>query len=107
MSEETKFKHNLKYHFMVGYESLNINDIKLVYGYPSCLVPNYDFIEYAIEALIDLSQRIRPVNLDFSKKELLYIKSMIFNGAASIGFKEQELLRRKIDSMIENYDDDK
>src|SRR5579859_2324667 len=104
MSEEKKFSHNLKYYFMVGHESLNINNIRLVYGYPSDLVPNYDCMEHAIEALIDLSQGITLVDSYFTKEELKFIKDRIFHfHSASIGQSNYEFLRHKLEYMIENY----
>jgi len=40
---------------------------------------------------------------DFTKEELEYIRNYIFNGAASISFEKHEVLRNKIQSMIDNY----
>ena len=40
---------------------------------------------------------------EFTKEELQYIKSYIFYGAASIRYEHHEILRNKIQSMIDDY----
>jgi hypothetical protein len=40
---------------------------------------------------------------DFTKEELEYIKNYIFNGSASISVESHEILRTKMQDMIDNY----
>ncbi len=40
---------------------------------------------------------------DFTKEELIYIKNMGFEGSGAIRFDHHEILRDKIQSMIDNY----
>ncbi len=40
---------------------------------------------------------------DFTKDELEYIRNYVFNGAASISVEKHEILRDKIQSLIDNY----
>jgi hypothetical protein len=40
---------------------------------------------------------------DFTKEELEYIYNYIFNGAACISFGSHEIIKNKLQSMIDNY----
>jgi NADH pyrophosphatase NudC (nudix superfamily) len=44
---------------------------------------------------------------EFTKEELEYINNYIFHGAASIRMDHHELLKNKLQSMIDNYCDQK
>ena len=40
---------------------------------------------------------------DFTKEELEYLNDYIFNGAACISFGFNEIIKNKLQSMIDNY----